>query len=114
MPSIITTIDKILPLIPQSEPLRAELQAFLDGVFLELPEGNRHLWVQAQGIIGQRLPNIWEQMSDWQRAVVLQWQEAICSHEDPDNSGQCIKCQLDRERWPKDFDVDDPPLANLG
>ena len=80
MPSVITTIDQILPLIPQSEPLRAELQAFRDGVFLELPEGNRHLWVQAQQIIAKMFP--WpdlkyEDVRAWQVNVAEIWQESV-------------------------------------
>jgi hypothetical protein len=80
MPSIITTLDAILPLIPESEPVKAELQAFRDSIFMELPECNRELWIQAQKLIGKLCPwdaMRYEDVRAWQVNVAEAWQRVV-------------------------------------
>src|SRR5262245_28347245 len=51
-------IQKLRNAGPEGEELNAlwaDLQCFVDSVFLELPESNKELWVQAAGIMHKHL-----------------------------------------------------------
>lgn len=75
--SICLTVGKMLPLIPDGEPIKAALQEWRDGVFLELPEANAHQWREVAAILQQHFPaGGQEDLSDWQLAVAFVWRGA--------------------------------------
>lgn len=86
--SIITTVDKMLPLIPDSEPLKAELEEWRESVFMELPEANAHLWVQVAAILDQHFPpGGREDLNKWQLAVALAWRGEAIAGTQPQSQG---------------------------
>ncbi len=66
--------DRIIPLVPESNPLRAELQAIVDDVFLELPEDGR-IWRLAYLKIGKSLPLDAKDNEQWHRDIIQIWKE---------------------------------------
>ena len=70
--SVLATVDFILPLIPGCEPLGQKLQDWRDGVFLELPETNAHLWREAAIILHEHFP-VYGPLTKWQSHVALIW-----------------------------------------
>ena len=79
--SCLKTVNQIIELIPDGESLKDDLRAFREGVFLELPEDNAHLWRQAAEIMNRYLPG--GAVDGWQREVVDIWfnREAHASDE---------------------------------
>ncbi len=68
------TVDKMIPLIPDGEPLKAALKEWRDSVFLELPEDNSHLWRQVGEILQSHFPpGGRDDLNEWQLSVALVW-----------------------------------------
>lgn len=72
--SIISTVDAILPRIPDGEPVKRELASWRESVFLELPENNAHQWHAVAMILGKHFPSGGHgELNAWQRDVVAIW-----------------------------------------
>jgi hypothetical protein len=65
------TCEKILKIVPETEPLHAELKAFVDGIFFELPETAQPLWAEVARILNNHLAR--SPIPDWQKAVEDIW-----------------------------------------
>jgi len=73
--SAVETARKMLPLIPQDERMKKQLEEWVGGIFLELPEDNRRLWVDLGHIISERFPIKQTQLNKWQLAVLDLWND---------------------------------------
>ncbi len=72
--SIVQTVDAMLLLIPDGEPLGVELQQWRDSLFLELPEANDHQWGDVAAILAKHFPpGDREDLNEWQLNVALAW-----------------------------------------
>lgn len=70
--SVLETVQRILREIPDGEPVKADLQRFGDGIFMELPETNQPLWQQVYEIVQRHFPpGGRDDLNDWQLRVAL-------------------------------------------
>jgi hypothetical protein len=78
--SVVSIVDCLLKIVPVTEPLYGRLTAWKDGVFLELPEDNKHLWHEVGRILWDCFPQDekdwegwhWEGYRTWSRFPVTE------------------------------------------
>lgn len=76
MVTCLGTIEKMIAVIPDGEPLKTALQEFHKSVFLELPESNYHLWANVATILGANIPRDENQRNPWQQEAVRIFMDA--------------------------------------
>lgn len=71
--SVVATAREILKVVPESEPLHAELVSFANSIFIELPETMHVEWKKLANVLEEHFPPQEAKLLEWQREVVKIW-----------------------------------------